>query len=179
MGVRHINSGQSVLALWRNVNQVRSVAYSPEGRYIVSASDDKTVRIWNAKTGASVAILHGHGDVVYSAAFTPDGRSVVSCGTDKTIRVWNVGHALSPPKIPGEHDPMARFHPAKIDKEGWLVGSSGELLLWLPPAHRGCIQLPPCTMIIGPYRISFTADNLGTGSPWGDNWTRCWRGGGA
>ena len=69
---------------------VRSVAFSPDGRRIVSGSDDKTIRVWDAETGEEmVEPLKGHSDWVRSVAFSPDGRRIVSGSDDKTIRVWD------------------------------------------------------------------------------------------
>ena len=70
-----------------HLHLVCSIQYSPDGRYIVSASDDKTLRLWDAHTGDVVVVLSGHGDMVESAAFTLDGRSIVSGSSDTTIRV--------------------------------------------------------------------------------------------
>ena len=52
---------------------VNSAAYSPDGKHIVTASDDRTARIWDAATGQEVRPLTGHTDPVYSAAYSPDG----------------------------------------------------------------------------------------------------------
>ena len=50
---------------------VRAALFSPDGRRIVTASYDKTARIWDAETGRELAVLKGHEDVVWSAAFSP------------------------------------------------------------------------------------------------------------
>jgi WD40 repeat protein len=68
---------------------VNSVAYSPDGRRIVSASWDKTVRVWDARSGAELACLQGHTDEVYSVAYSPDGRRIVSGSNDDSVRVWD------------------------------------------------------------------------------------------
>jgi WD40 repeat protein len=68
---------------------VESAAYSPDGRRIVTASNDKTARIWDAATGAQLAVLRGHDDAVTSAAYSPDGRRIVTTSLDKTARVWD------------------------------------------------------------------------------------------
>jgi WD40 repeat protein len=60
---------------------------------VVTASADKTARIWDAATGKQIAILRGHDDRVDSAHFSPDGRWVVTASADHTARVWDAGPA--------------------------------------------------------------------------------------
>ena len=67
-----------------------SVAYSPNGRHIISGSGDGTIRIWDAETGAAVGNpLEGHRLSVSSVAYSPDGRHITSGSDDKTIRIWD------------------------------------------------------------------------------------------
>jgi WD40 repeat protein len=74
-----------------HADRVNSVAYSPDGSLIVTASSDRTARVWDAGTGASVAELRGHTKEVNSAAFSPDGKLIITAGNDATVRIWSVG----------------------------------------------------------------------------------------
>jgi WD40 repeat protein/serine/threonine protein kinase/TPR repeat protein len=78
-----------ILALTGHTDRVRSAVFSPDGGRIVTASWDKSARIWDAATGREVARLVGHTDRVWSAAFSPDGRRVVTASHDKTARIWD------------------------------------------------------------------------------------------
>ena len=68
---------------------VMSAAYSPDGKTIVTASDDQTARIWDAATGQELRQLSGHTDAVYSAAYSPDGKTIVTASEDQTARIWD------------------------------------------------------------------------------------------
>jgi WD40 repeat protein len=69
---------------------VSSVAFSPDGHFVLSGSFDKTVRLWDVATGKCLRIFEGHADNVSSAAFSPDGRFVLSCSKDKTLKLWEI-----------------------------------------------------------------------------------------
>lgn len=67
-----------------------SAFFNLDGRMIVSASEDRTVRIWDVETEQCIHILRGHTGWVFFASFSPDGKLVVSASRDKTVRVWDV-----------------------------------------------------------------------------------------
>ncbi|WP_292875811.1 caspase family protein [Nostoc sp. NMS1] len=69
---------------------VYSVAFSPDGKTIASASYDNTVKLWDAATGKEITTLKGHSDGVSSVAFSPDGKTIASASVDKTVKLWKV-----------------------------------------------------------------------------------------
>ena len=82
-------SDTAISAITGHTERVRSVAYSPDGTRIVTASFDNTARIWDATTGQQVMQLNGHADRLRYAAFSPDGLRVVTASHDKTARIWD------------------------------------------------------------------------------------------
>jgi len=67
---------------------VMSVAFSPDGKTIVSGSDK--IKLWDVVTGKEIRTLLGHSDSVHSVAFSPDGKTVVSGSFDRTIKLWDI-----------------------------------------------------------------------------------------
>ncbi len=74
---------------------VVAVAFSPDGKQILSGQGDRTLRLWEKETGAQIKIFRGHEHGIRSISFTPNGRFIVSGGHDHTVRVWETGREIS------------------------------------------------------------------------------------
>jgi WD40 repeat protein len=145
-----------------HTDPVWSVAFSPDGRHIVSGSEDRTIRVWNAMTGEMAAgPFTGHTDRVMSVAFSPDGRYIVSGSLDKTIRVSNVAIGKTEPS-----DDVDLTEHFVIDDEGWVRGSGGELLLWVPSVHREYLHRRSTIWISGNRGTTLNLSNLVHGRSW-------------
>ena len=68
---------------------VRSVAFSPDGKTIVSGSEDQTIKLWNLE-GKQLLYITGHTGLIRSIAFSPDGKTIASGSADSTIKLWNL-----------------------------------------------------------------------------------------
>ena len=67
---------------------VQSVAFSPDGRQIVSGSNDQTIKLWDTESGAELATFKVHCHVT-SVAFSPGGKQIASGGSDSTVKLWD------------------------------------------------------------------------------------------
>jgi len=67
---------------------IQTANYSQDGKYIVTASKDKTIKVWNSLTGSCCQTFIGHTSRVNCANFSPDGRHIVSSSEDYTIKIW-------------------------------------------------------------------------------------------
>ena len=161
-----------------HISAVFSVAFSPDGRHIVSGFNDGTIQVLDAQTGDQVGNpLQGHTSTVSSVAFSLDGRNIVSGSYDRTIQIWdtqtdnNVSQSISVSEFSPIHfssspahalyDAQSLFIDVPDVKEdfrdlvqlqggGWIVGPNGKLLLWVPPAYRSLYFYTPRTNLILP-----------------------------
>jgi eukaryotic-like serine/threonine-protein kinase len=88
-------------------NLVNTAAYSPDGTRIVTASNDKTARIWDARAGLQLTVLTGHGGSVYCAAYSPDGSRIFTASADKTARIWDARTGAQLAVLSGHRDEVS------------------------------------------------------------------------
>jgi WD40 repeat protein len=108
---------------------VRHASFSPDGTRLVTASDDRTARLWSVATGESVGILEGHRGGVTTAVFDGEGRRVLTASQDATARIWDAGSDTELLVLSGHAHPLrsAAFSP---DGTRVLTVSQNTARLW-------------------------------------------------
>ena len=92
-----------------------------------SASDDKTLKVWELSSGKCLKTLKGHGNYVFCCNFNPQSNLIVSGSFDESVRIWDVRTGKCLKTLPAHSDPVSAVH---FNRDGTLVVSSSYDGLW-------------------------------------------------
>ena len=108
---------------------INTASFSPDGTRVVTASWDRTARLWDAQTGQPIGARMHHQGTVSSASFSPDGTRVVTASYDKTARLWD-GHTGQPIGKPMQHDDGLTFAEFSPDGKRIITIANDTVRLW-------------------------------------------------
>jgi WD40 repeat protein len=93
--ITHAQQQPRLVLPFGHISDITSADFSPDGKYIVTASNDMTAIIWDVISGKELHRLKGHTTWVYSVSFSPDGKYVVTASWDYTVRIWEAATGKS------------------------------------------------------------------------------------
>jgi WD40 repeat protein len=109
---------------------ITSALFSEDGKFIVTASKDKTIRIWDASSGECLHTLIGHSSEVTSALYSPDGKFIISTSNDKTARLWDATSGDSIYTLVGHRDAINSVNYSEDGKFIITTGANNEIKIW-------------------------------------------------
>jgi WD40 repeat protein len=123
---------QEPIAQFKHDGTVYAVTFSPDGKLLISGSNDKTIRVWDLASGKELRRLVGHGQPVWSVAVSPDGKLVASGSFEEAacLRLWDLASGQELRRLNGHPSRVTSVSFAPDGKTLASTSHDGTVRLW-------------------------------------------------
>jgi WD40 repeat protein len=125
------------------------VVFFPDGKWLASAADDNTVKIWNAMPQPDRSVLSGHANDVRTASFTPDGKLLATGSFDHSVRLWDVATRNTVAVLEGHDSPVGNLAFSSDGKRLATADFNKTIKLWDLESRRETQTLPQAGWGVG------------------------------
>jgi RNA polymerase sigma factor (sigma-70 family) len=141
---RPLNFNAQRFGMQQKRHSVEALAFTPDGRWLVSGADDLSVKVWEAATGKLIARFDGHDSNVWQVVVAPDGRSAFSAGGDGFVCQWD----LTPKLYAGPRQKLDDLWIAAAEPDPAFAVPAAWALITRSTESRAFVanKLPPCVM---------------------------------
>jgi WD40 repeat protein len=177
-----LDTGDNISIICGHTAPINEIKLSPDERWVVSASDDGSLRIWDShsQTGKPLTLPLSMPFRILSVDISRDGNLITCAGADGQVHAWRPD--LAQPAV-WPDSLMRRMHGREycpvddqgilvdvtLRSDGWLCGPMGQIMCWIPPAHRQGLLLQRAVSIVGARETALDLRNFAHGT----NWEQC------
>jgi WD40 repeat protein/Flp pilus assembly protein TadD len=159
------------ITLKGHTDSVLSVAFSPDGRRIASASWDGTVKVWDTSAGQEIRTLVGHTGEVWNVAYGPDGHHLASASSDGTVKLWDTAAGQEFRTLKGHTGPVYSVAYSPDGHRLASASSDGTVKLWDAATGRVIRTLKGYATGVG---VAFSPDGRRIASASVDQTVKLW-----